>query len=459
MPRFPFPSPLRAHVVRNVNKAIAPVRALRASGASLGRGTPELALRARYDALVALAILGLLAGCATTEPTPSATIDPEPTGNAEMDRMLSMLQQVDAMEDDSIDLEAMAARSPAAADAAADAASNSDPSPATDLASNQDANPARVQLTANESSNHPQGEDARTIGDDPDASLYAHPFALPNDRDEPDPFEAQLAQFNAPPGLLGQDAEAAPPEEDQHDTIPPAQRLADAIRDQGAQSDPFTAALAKAAVAPLVGLAPDADPSLTAEATGITDAVFTLLTDLSSLGSDPDPDEAAALARSFADDLNEDRPLEITAAALCSRVDGFGRYNAFHTPKFLSGRAARVVVYVEIDHFSHAPLTSNYRGPNQSDAPQWEVRLSQEINLYRANETVPVWTLPASTLTDISRNKRRDFHVTNQITLPATLALGMYKLKVTMRDLVSGAQAEKTIAIQIVTDPGLLSTN
>ena len=269
--------------------------------------------------------------------------------------------------------------------------------------------------------------------------------------------------MNAPAGLLTPDADDAsePDQPDGPSHAALARRLADEIRDQGSQGEPFADALVLAAISPLVGLAPEMDPSLTSEAIEITDAVYELFADLSSLGSDPDPDEAAAIARAFSDSLGQSRPLEITTAVLCTRVDGFGRYRQVGDtpPKFLSGTTSRTVVYVEIDHFAHAPVTSNYRGPERAQAPQWQVRLSQEINLYRANETVAVWSLPESNLSDISRNKRRDFHVTRQITLPATLALGMYKLKITMRDLVSGAVAEKTIAIQIVNDASLLSSN
>ena len=127
-------------------------------------------------------------------------------------------------------------------------------------------------------------------------------------------------------------------------------------------------------------------------------------------------------------------------------------------PKFLTGQINRVIVYVEVDRFGHVPVKTDYRGPGPGPAAQWEVRLSQELSLYRASEPTPVWSLPPQTVIEASRNQRRDFHVTHEIALPANLALGMYQLKVTMRDLVSGAVAEKMITIQIVNDPALIST-
>jgi hypothetical protein len=55
---------------------------------------------------------------------------------------------------------------------------------------------------------------------------------------------------------------------------------------------------------------------------------------------------------------------------------------------------------------------------------------------------------------DTSRNKRRDFYLINRIELPSTLSIGRYQLKVIMRDLVSGAEAEAIIPIEIVAEAG-----
>jgi hypothetical protein len=148
--------------------------------------------------------------------------------------------------------------------------------------------------------------------------------------------------------------------------------------------------------------------------------------------------------------------LRITRVELCSRVDGFGQFTPLSTSKFLAGRTTPVILYVEVDHFGYREAERGWDSPDGEDEPRWNVELSQELELYRANETTPVWTKPAQSIVDTSRNKRRDFHIVHQFDMPSSLKLGMYRLKVRMTDAVTGAREESVINLQVVTDERLL---
>ncbi|MCH7961239.1 MAG: hypothetical protein IIC49_02785 [Planctomycetes bacterium] len=394
-------------------------------------------------ALLAIACAWPL-GCASGGAKNPAADEPLSTGDPEMDRMLAWIQTLDDRE--AMDLDALAQEAPESG------------SPALSLAEDSVADAGDTPLA-------PAGETALAATDPPDPA-ETDPTTPPDAPPtvfltDPVPMEGRLAEINVPGALL---LLADAPSDDSRPEPAPvpadlADRLADAIRGSTDPAATYRAALALAALAPLIDREWSADPDLGLEASEIAQAVRALLADLTALGVDPDPDDAADAAQRFAQTLADDRPIRITTAALCTRVDGFGRYAELASPpKFLTGQTNRVIVYVEVDRFGHEPVKTDYRGPGPGPAAQWEVRLSQELSLYRASEPTPVWSLPPQTVIEVSRNQRRDFHVTHEIALPANLALGMYQLKVTMRDLVSGAVAEKMITIQIVNDPALIST-
>jgi hypothetical protein len=51
---------------------------------------------------------------------------------------------------------------------------------------------------------------------------------------------------------------------------------------------------------------------------------------------------------------------------------------------------------------------------------------------------------------DESRNRLRDYYLTNRVRLPGNLGVGRYHLKVVMRDLIGEKVAETIIPIEIV---------
>lgn len=148
----------------------------------------------------------------------------------------------------------------------------------------------------------------------------------------------------------------------------------------------------------------------------------------------------------------DDPALSIPGAALCDRVEGYGIYRELARSggrhKFLAGRVNKAIVYVELDGFA-------FRPDSQDGAPGHAIELTQDISLY-AKGGVLAWRRPAQDITDFSRNRRRDFYVVQVIELPATLSVGAYELKISVRDRISGSVAERIVGLDVVADASAL---
>lgn len=153
-----------------------------------------------------------------------------------------------------------------------------------------------------------------------------------------------------------------------------------------------------------------------------------------------------------ADRVWEARPMNIKYATLARRVVGYGRYEPFATTSFVAGRPQRMIIYTEIDNFSHRPFReSDLRSSSESSfGAKWTVEVSQELRLYR--DGTYIWGKSEQPILETSRNQRRDFYLVHQIELPPTLTVGPYELKIIMRDKTSGEIDEAIIPFTYVAD-------
>lgn len=138
--------------------------------------------------------------------------------------------------------------------------------------------------------------------------------------------------------------------------------------------------------------------------------------------------------------LQTQAELSVPTLVLCTKVDGFGRYEPIDPPRFIAAQSTQVIVYCEVANF-----TSRITGEKNL----WQTNLSQDIVLYHESGQ-PVWTDQNSTVQDTSRVRRHDFFVRKLITLPASLQIGRYMLKVTITDQQNNHVAEATLPVQIV---------
>ncbi|MEZ6242553.1 MAG: hypothetical protein R3B57_05865 [Phycisphaerales bacterium] len=226
-------------------------------------------------------------------------------------------------------------------------------------------------------------------------------------------------------------------------------------------SNPDEAYRAAAALAGLEAIEPGAvdriskTSTLTPEQLEVIRAAGDMARALGDPAERLDADRASDLMERLSRRLAAARGLRITHATLCTRVQGFGRYEEFPANVFLAGRAQPVIVYVEVDGFTSDPIEGN------SGEPLHEVKLSQRLELYHASDGLNTWNRAAETDRTVSRNQLHDYYLINQVVLPANLGVGKYMLKVVMRDLNSerGAMDESLIPIEIVSDPSIAFPN
>jgi hypothetical protein len=166
------------------------------------------------------------------------------------------------------------------------------------------------------------------------------------------------------------------------------------------------------------------------------------------------PGVATASAESFASTSDSVSRLQLPRVALCSRVDGFGRFRPMASNVFVAGRPVRMIVYVEVAGFRIREAKSG--DPLVASAPaseQHTVDLSQSLRLYTDSDGTLVWQRPAQRAIETSLSKRRDFYLLQVIELPATLSVGRFNLKIVVSDATSGEQAEAVLPIVLVAEP------
>jgi hypothetical protein len=140
------------------------------------------------------------------------------------------------------------------------------------------------------------------------------------------------------------------------------------------------------------------------------------------------------------DRLKSQAELTIPTFTFVSQAPGFGRYQALEPARFMAGKPHVVGIYYEVENFSSRLNENNL----------YETRLNENLVLYTESSGLPVWQDRKSTLTDTSHRRRHDFFNAKNITLPASLTIGRYLLKVTIEDQQAQHIAEATVPVEIV---------
>lgn len=202
-----------------------------------------------------------------------------------------------------------------------------------------------------------------------------------------------------------------------------------------------------------------------------------------------DAGDAARLSRVFSDEAGAlagigvvpsaqavmpepERGLRLTTAALCTRVESYGRYAPFESTRFLAGRPNPMIVYAELEGFRQSGdeardkevkeikddkpvLNASPFAPAKPAPEEWGVDLAMELELIAADGLV-VWRQPQAIMKDKSRSRRKDLFVVQKIELPAAVSVGSYTLKVRLKDRLATAEAETNIPVEVVADAGLV---
>jgi hypothetical protein len=147
----------------------------------------------------------------------------------------------------------------------------------------------------------------------------------------------------------------------------------------------------------------------------------------------------------LSDRLRTQAELSIPTVALCTDVKGFGVYEPLEPARFpADNKEHRVIVYCEVENFAS----------QLDEQKRWQTKLTQDVVLYTEGNGLEVWRdrTPARPIIDYSRNRRHDFFIVKMVRLPANLTIGRYLLKVTVTDQQVNRVAENTVPIQIVAE-------
>ncbi len=138
--------------------------------------------------------------------------------------------------------------------------------------------------------------------------------------------------------------------------------------------------------------------------------------------------------------------LEIPKVALCTKVEGYGRYSTVGTHRFLARSNARFIVYAELDGFRSDLVGGSFT-----------TRLATRVTLESERDDIEVWQRSPewTAVVDTSPVRREEFFLCEIVSLSEFLTVGSYRLKVEIRDEMTGAVAVTTTPIHVVADPAL----
>src|SRR5262249_53208988 len=98
-----------------------------------------------------------------------------------------------------------------------------------------------------------------------------------------------------------------------------------------------------------------------------------------------------------------------------------------------------VIIYCEVANFA----------TKKSDDGLFTTRLAQQDSLI-TDDGLLVWRPNPEEVEDRSRNQRHDFYLVKKLTLPETLAIGKYTLRMSVTDKLSNKISMVSIPVEIV---------
>ena len=209
--------------------------------------------------------------------------------------------------------------------------------------------------------------------------------------------------------------------------------------------------VAQAVLSPDRQLQVNAIPGLTDQERELLSAMQTFYTDLGQeLAQSGDPEALPAAVAQLHRNLTKVPQLRLNHAVLSSRVSGFGAYDEFKRNEagryaFLAHSRQQAVVYMEIEDFT-SELNAN---------GEWVTELSQQLVIFSDRDGIPVWRQQWQPVVDVTKNRRHDFYIVQVVTFPEQLSVGLYQLKISVRDEKSQAEAEASLELEMVADQSL----
>ncbi|MFO0893428.1 MAG: hypothetical protein U0574_00550 [Phycisphaerales bacterium] len=160
------------------------------------------------------------------------------------------------------------------------------------------------------------------------------------------------------------------------------------------------------------------------------------------LAKDQDPRALTTASERLAQELRGEQGLRVPRAEFCTRVAGFGDYDAVADRTFLAHAGARVALYFEVEGYDS----------QERPGDGWRTDLSVELSILSERDGIPVWRQEWQSVSDKAASRRQDFFVTQIVKMPESLGVGAYVMKVRVRDEHRKALAEKTLPFRMVAE-------
>lgn len=135
------------------------------------------------------------------------------------------------------------------------------------------------------------------------------------------------------------------------------------------------------------------------------------------------------------------RNLAIPRIALCQEVRSFEDYTELDAQSLVAGQP--VLLYATLANYQSDQTPQGYRTLTTSAL---EVRSPSGDLVARQ---------PLGTATDMARSPRRDFFLTHQVRVPASLVAGDYVFQLTVYDLIGKQVGQSQIAVRVMEDQSL----
>ena len=130
--------------------------------------------------------------------------------------------------------------------------------------------------------------------------------------------------------------------------------------------------------------------------------------------------------------------LNLPRLVLASRVDSYGVFSQVE-PKFENGKRHTVIIYCEVANFA----------TRKGDDGWYTTKLAQQDSLI-TEDGLLVWRPNPEEVEDRSRNQRRDFYLVKKLSLPETLAIGKYTLRMSVTDKQTNKISMVSLPVEVV---------
>jgi hypothetical protein len=123
---------------------------------------------------------------------------------------------------------------------------------------------------------------------------------------------------------------------------------------------------------------------------------------------------------------------------ICSRIFSYGRVETFPSNDFEAGQP--ILLYAELENFTTEATPSGTR----------RTRFDAQVQILHEDDSAdPIETINLANITDEASSERSDYYQSFELTLPSHLARGTYRIRVRLRDQISGKATTEVVSFQV----------